>query len=113
MSHKTDCHCGGLLVPSRPIVLSTELPSWAADSWEPDPALVSMFCARRRVFSRLAAAVAERPVWLWEGGGRDTLGSGVAVVVVVLAMEDRVWTRELSRGVVRFAGEAPKWLGVE
>ena len=64
-----------------------------------------MFCANSRVLSRLAAAVAEESPW----EPRDdrgvergvTLGRGVEGVVLVLAIEASVWTRELRRGVVR------------
>ena len=73
-----------------------------------------MFCARRRVFSKLAAVAAGRPVCPWgERFGRDTFGSGLAAVVVVLAIEANVWTRELRRGVVWLLGDDPSWLGVE
>ena len=73
-----------------------------------------MFCARSSVFSKLVAVAAGRPVWPWgERFGKDTFGSGLAGVVVVPAIEARVWTRELRRGVVWLPGDVPSWLGVE
>ena len=94
-------------------VFNTELaiPLAPVSAWPEDDVALRTFCASRRVLRRLAAAVAEIP-WDWEesiereGGGGGGVGSGVTLgrgvegVVLVLAMEARVWTREVRMGVV-------------
>ena len=92
-------------------VLNTEL---ATPSACPDVVVLMFktFCAKSRVLRRLAATVAEIP-WVCEGtvekvgGGGGGVGRGVNLgrgmegVVLVLAMEARVCTREARMGVVR------------
>ena len=84
-------------------VLRTELATLVPLSAGPEP-MLSTFWASRMVFSRLAAAVADRPCACKLSEGRGVIfgrGGCVDAVVLVFAMEASVWTSELRRGVVR------------